>query len=155
MAQERFRLLLVLCGGRDGDGKTEDVLRLFVGGLREDDVFLEAERDVAHLVDSRRRDAAEVAHSWENDMDELVEERLHARSAERHLIAREVADAHLEGRDRFLRIAQRGLLAREFCQTVEDELALLLVGDGADADRDDDLLDARRDRKSTPLNSHH
>jgi len=41
-----------LCGRHDGDGKSEDVLEVFVGSLREDGVFLDTNREVTHLINT-------------------------------------------------------------------------------------------------------
>ena len=142
MSKEGFCLFFVLGGGGDGDGEAEDILGVFIGGLGEYGVLLDTDRDVAHLVDGGRIDAAEVLDAWKDDVDELVEERLHALTAQSDLVACGVASADLEGRDGFLGTAQSRSLAGDLGETSTDEFDALLVLDRSDAGRDDELRDA-------------
>ena len=144
MAQEAFRFFFVLGGRHDGDREAEDVLRILVRCFRKDRVLFEADGDVAHFVDGGSLDAAEVLHARQNDVDELVEERFPVRSAERHLIADDIARAHLEVGDGFLGAAYRGSLPRDAREPVHDKLKPLFILDRAYAARDDDLHHPRR-----------
>src|SRR3989344_3568143 len=96
MAKECFRLFLAFGGRDDGDGEAEDIFGVLVGGLGEHRVFLEPYRDVAHLIDSGYLDTAKVFDARQDDVDELIEERLHAHSPQSDLIADDVADARFE-----------------------------------------------------------
>ena len=143
MAEEGFCLFFVLGSGGDSDRETKDILGVFIGGLGEYRVLLDTDRDVAHLVDGLGADAAEVLDAREHDVDELVEERLHALAAERDLESCRIARADLEGRDRFLGAAGSGSLAGDASEAALDEFDALLVLDRADAGRDHELGDAR------------
>ena len=144
MEQEAFGFFFVLGGRRDGDGKAEDILALFVRGLGEDGVFAQPDGDIAHFVDRRGADTAEILHARQDDMDELVEERLPVRSAERHLIAHDIARTDFEIRDGFFGAADRGGLPRDARESVHDEFEPFFVFDRAHAAGDDYFHDARR-----------
>src|SRR5262249_48275629 len=118
-----------------------DVGRLVVVDLGEDDVFLDADRVVAPAVEALRRQAAEVAHARQRNVDQPVDELVHARLAQRHLAADRLAVAHLECGDRLARLGDHRLLARDQAKVVGGRLDLLAIVDAfADAHIDDDLL---------------
>ena len=112
--------------------------------LREDRVFLDAERVVAGAVETTVRNSAEVADTGKRGRDEAVGELPHAVAAERDLRADDHALAELEVRDRLLRLAEHGLLTGDRRQIVHERL-LLVLGDDAEAHVDDDLLKARNE----------
>ena len=96
MAKKCLRLFLAFGGRDDGDGEAEDIFGVLVGGLGEYGVFFEPYRDVAHLIDSGYLDTAKVFDARQDDVDELIEERLHATPSQRDLVADDVARAALE-----------------------------------------------------------
>ena len=139
MFEECECLVLIARGRDDGDGHAEDVLEVFIGSLREDGVFLDAEGVVTHSVDRGAGEAAEVLGARKSDVDEAVEEFGHALAAEGDLVADRVAFAGLERSDGLLGGADSCLLAGDLCEPVGDELDLALVLNGAEAARNDDL----------------
>src|SRR3989344_3161040 len=96
MAKKCLRLFLAFGVRDDGDGEAEDIFGVLVGGLGEYNVLLESYRDVAHLIDSGYLDTAKVFDARQDDVDELIEERLHATPSQRDLVADDVARAALE-----------------------------------------------------------
>src|SRR5439155_946022 len=99
-AQQRARLLIRLCRGHDRDLHAAQPVDLVVVDLREDQLLLQAEREVAAAVEAAVRDALEVANARERDRHELLVEMPHALAAQRDLQADRHADAQLEVRDR-------------------------------------------------------
>src|SRR5258708_22045481 len=96
---------------RDGDVHAPDLIDLVVLDLGEDDLFLDAERVVALAVEGARRYAAEVADARHRDVDEPVEELVHAPPAQRHLRAHRESRADLELGDRLARLRDDRLLS--------------------------------------------
>ena len=139
VTQERICFCFVLGGCRDGNCKTKDILCIFVGSLGEYCMLFDTDSDVTHLVDGCRLDTAEVLYARKHDVHELVEECLHARTTEGYLVAREVAGAHLECCDGLLAAASCRSLARDFDETIMDEVGALLVFHRSNADRDHEL----------------
>ena len=68
----------VLRRGADHDVHAPDSIDLVVVDLGEHDVLLDAERVVAAAVEALRVQAAEVAHARQRDVDQPVEELVHA-----------------------------------------------------------------------------
>ena len=68
VAKEGFSLFFVLCRSNDGHGETKNVFEVFVGGLRENGVLLDAYSEIAHVINGRSRDAAKVASTRERNM---------------------------------------------------------------------------------------
>src|SRR5690606_16914649 len=126
------------------DSQGEDVADILIGGLGEEGVLRDAESDVAHVVDGGGLKTAEVARLRQSDVDQLIEEVMHALAAERNLVADDVALAELEGRDRLLGRTRGRLLAGDAAKALEDSLLAGLVVDLADADRNHHLLQAWR-----------
>src|SRR5262245_25122158 len=142
--EQRPRLVVGLRRGGDADVQPPERVDLVVVDLREDDLFLHAERVVAAAVERAVRDAAEVADPGHRDRHQAVEELVHPLAAQRHHAADRVADAHLEVRDRLLRLGDDRLLSGDLGQVpdrVVEDLAVL--GGLANADVDRDLLDPR------------
>src|SRR4051812_8903149 len=118
MAEECIFLFFGLCGRHDSNSDTEDVLEVFVGCFRENRVLADTDSEVTHIVYRRSRETAEVARARKCDVDELIEEVIHASPAQRHLVTHNVAFAHLELCDRRLCSTRSCLLAgdtRETC----------------------------------------
>ena len=137
-----MRLLFGLGGGDYRDSHAEDILELFVGGLREYGVLFDAKRVVTHRIDGGSGDALEVLGARERDVDEAIEEVLCSLTTQRHLVADVVADACLKGRDRLLGAAVDWLLAGNLGKSVSDERDLLFVlTHFADTNRDNHLFD--------------
>lgn len=144
MTEERFCRFLILCGRHDGYREAKDILDVLIARLREDGVLADANGDVAHVVDRRNRQTAEVARTRERDVDEFVEEVEHSRATKRHLKPNRVSFAHLEGRNRKTRGARRRFLASDLCEAILDEFDDLFVALLADSRGNDYLFDTRR-----------
>ncbi len=142
MRKEGFCFGFRLSRGDDRHRYPEHVLEVLVRGLREDGVLLDADGDVAHVINRSLSDATEVAGARKSHVDELIDEIEHAGAAERHLVTDDVALAHLELRNGSFCRARRRLLAGDTRETILDQGLLLLVR-LSDAGRDDDLLDTR------------
>src|SRR3989344_4286827 len=127
VSQVAFGLFLRCSRGYYSDRKTENILRVFICGLRKHDVLLDADRDIAHLINCFRLNTTEILCARKHDVYEFVQKRSTVLSAERHLIPYNVPRARLEGRDRFLRLARRRRLSRDTREAIYDKLATLLV----------------------------
>src|SRR5258705_432554 len=79
----------------DADVHASNLVDLVVDDLREDQLLAEPERVVAPAVESLGRDAPEVAHARQRDVDQAVQELVHAGAPERHLRADRHALAEL------------------------------------------------------------
>src|SRR5215470_10168279 len=77
--QEGARLVVGFRAGADRDVHSPDIGRLVVVDLGEDDVLLDADRVVAAAVEALRREPAEIAHARQCDIDQAVDELVHAR----------------------------------------------------------------------------
>ena len=107
-------------------------------------MLLDAHGVVATAIEALRVQAAEVANARQRDVDQAVEELVHALLAQRHLGADRHAFAHLEGGDRLARAGDDGLLAGDQRQILGGDRRLLGIARGlADAHVQHDLLDAR------------
>src|SRR5688500_19303075 len=113
---------------------------MLVYDLQEDEVLADPERVVAAPVERLRRDPPEVANARQRDVDEPVEELVHARPTQRHARADRHSLAELVRCDRLLRLRHDGPLAGDRGELLR----------GAFQD-----LGVRQDRKSTRLNSSH
>src|SRR3954470_22559284 len=142
--EERARLVVRLRRGVDGDIHPAERVDLVVFDLRENDLLLHAEAVVAAAVERAVRHAAEVADARDGDVHQAIEKLVHARAAQRdHAADREVG-ADLEIGDRFARLGDDRLLARDPGHVGERVVEHLLVGGGlAHTHVDRDLLDAR------------
>src|SRR5580704_11789179 len=78
VTQERLCLFFIPCSRRDRDGNAEDVFGIFVGSFGEHSMLSDADRDVAHFVDRLRGDAAKIFDARQDDVNQLIEKRLHA-----------------------------------------------------------------------------
>ena len=144
MAEEGFSFFFVFGGRRDSDGETKDVLGFLVGSLWENDVLLDAHRDVPHFIYGLRIDTTKVFGSREDNVYQFLQKIIGTSATERDLVADDIAGARFEIRDRFLRTTWRRRLSGDAGKPVDDKLESLLVFvDLTDADRDDDLLNAR------------
>src|SRR5262249_35934285 len=138
------RLLVGLRAGADRDVHAPDIGGLVVIDLGEDDVLLDADGVVAAPVKALGRQPAEIAHARQCDVDQAVDELVHARLAQRHLAADRWAVTHLERGDRFPGLGDHRLLAGDEPEVGGRRLDLLAVVDAfADAHVDDDLLQHR------------
>src|SRR6186713_154552 len=82
---------------RNRDVHTPDLIDLVVLDLRENDLFLHAHAVVALAVERARRDATEVTDAGHGNVDQAIEELVHASSAERDLRADGKSRAQFEG----------------------------------------------------------
>src|SRR5262249_16958331 len=91
-----------------------------------------------------RRQAAEIAHARQRDVDQPVKKLVHARLAQRHLAADRLAGAQLEGRDQLARLGDHRLLAGDQAEVGAPPPDLLPFADAfADAHVADDLFEPR------------
>src|SRR2546422_11120641 len=142
--EQRLALGVVAGARHHRDVEPRDVLPRVVVDLGEDDLLADAERVVAAAVERLDRDALEVAHARQRDVDEPVEELPHPRAAQGHGAADRLPLAQLEVRDRLARASDRRLLAgdrRELLGGLLDELRVLRRL--AHAHVHHDLLEAR------------
>src|SRR5512141_194440 len=110
VAQQRSALFVVPRGGDHRDVQPLDLLDLVVVDLREDDLLADAEGVVALPVERLRRHALEVAHAWQRDRDEPIEELVHPVAAEGHHRADGLSLPQLEVRDGLARLRDHRLL---------------------------------------------
>src|SRR5215467_16295092 len=108
--KQRPRLVVRLCSRGDGDVESPQGVDLVVLDLGENDLLLDPEAVVAATIEGAARDAPEVADAGDGDGHEAIEELVHALAAQRHHAAHREILAHLEGRDRLLRLGDHGLL---------------------------------------------
>src|SRR4030095_2263782 len=97
--EQGLSLLVVLRRRGDRDVHAPELVDLVVLDLGEDDLFLDAQAEVATAVEAARVDAAEVPDAGDRDRDETIEELPHALAAQRHLRADGEVLANLEGCD--------------------------------------------------------
>src|SRR5690349_18923708 len=87
--EQGFALLVVLRRRGDRDVHAPELVDLVVLDFREDDLFLDAEAEVAATIERTRVDAAEVTDAGNRDRDETIEELPHA------LAAQQIGRAHV------------------------------------------------------------
>src|SRR6185312_2062267 len=85
--QQGLSLLVVLRRRGNRDVHSPELIDLVVLDFRENDLFLDAEAEVAAAVERARVDAAEVTDAGDRDRHETIEEFPHALSTQRHLRA--------------------------------------------------------------------
>src|SRR5882672_10757832 len=142
--EQRARLVVGLGGGVDGDVHPADRVDLVVLDLGENDLFLHAEAVVPASVESAVGDAAEVANARDGDVDQPVEELVHASAAQRHHAADREVGADLEVGDRLARFRHHRLLAGDPGHVGDRVVEHLLVRGGlAHAHVERDLLQSR------------
>src|SRR5258707_1114913 len=142
--QERARLVVGFRAGADRDVHPPDIGRLVVVDLGKDDVLLDAERVIAAAVEALRRQPAKIAHARQRDIDQPVDELVHAGLAQGHLAADRLSVAQLVGGDRLAGLGDHRLLSGDQAEIIGRGLDLLAVVDAlADAHVDHDLLDHR------------
>src|SRR5262249_58032549 len=108
------------------------------------DFFFDADGVIPPAVEALRRQTAEIAHARQRDIDQPVDELVHAGLAQRYLAADRLAVAHFEGGDRLSGLGDHRLLARDQAKIIGGGFDLLAVVDAfADAHIDDDLLHHR------------
>src|SRR3954470_2431912 len=127
-AEQGTTLLVILRRRRNGDVHSPELVDLVVLDFRENDLFLDAEAEVAAAVERARVDAAEVTDAGNRDRDQAIEKLPHALAAQRHLRADGEVLAHLERSDRLLRHADLGLLARDLGEVGDRGVHDLAVG---------------------------
>src|SRR5689334_23066346 len=94
--EQGLALLVVLRRRGDRDVHSPELVDLVVLDFRENDLFLDAEAEIAAAVERTRVDAAEVTDARDRDGDQPVEELPHALAAQGHLRADGEVLAHLE-----------------------------------------------------------
>src|SRR5579883_1988917 len=109
--EQSSALTVVLRRRRNRDVHAPDLIDLVVLDLGEDDLLLDAQAVVAATVEGARRHAAEIADAGHRDVDQAVEELVHASSAQRHLAADREARPDLERGDCLARLGDQRLLA--------------------------------------------
>src|SRR5215471_4487678 len=109
--EKRARLVVRLRGGVDDNVHAPNVLGLVVVDLDEDDVLLEAEREIPSAVEALGIKAAEIANPRQRHRDEAVQELVHPVLAQGHFRADRKACADLVGRDGLLGARDYRLLA--------------------------------------------
>src|SRR5436190_18174484 len=82
--EQRARLVVGFSRGHDGDVHATQRVDLVVLDLGEDDLLFDAEAVVAAAVERAVGHAAKVADARDGDVDQAVEEFVHARAAQRH-----------------------------------------------------------------------
>src|SRR5688500_16710051 len=83
--EQGFALLVVLRRRGDRHVHAPELVDLVVLDFRENDLFLDAEAEVAAAIERARVDAAEVADARDRDRDETIEELPHAFTTQGHL----------------------------------------------------------------------
>src|SRR6267143_480868 len=142
--QQAARLVVGAGCGDDRHFQPAQLVDLVVVDLREDDLLAQAQRVVAASVEPVGRHAAEVADAGQRDVQQLVQEVPHAATAKRRLDADRLAGAQLERGDRFPGLDKLRLLAGDRRDVADGGVErLVVVLRLADADVDDDLVDAR------------
>src|SRR3954469_11674198 len=77
-------LLVVLRRRRNRDVHSPELVDLVVLDFRENDLFLDAQAEIATAIEGARVDAAEVTDAGNRDRDETIEELPHALATQRH-----------------------------------------------------------------------
>src|SRR5437762_13936494 len=83
--EQRSAVTVISRRRSDGDVHAPDLIYLVVLNFGENDLLLHAQAVVAMAIEGARRHAAEVADARHRDVDEAVEELVHASPAQRHL----------------------------------------------------------------------
>ena len=97
MAEECLSLGLRLGRGHDGHRKTKHILQILVRGFWEDGVLFNADRHVAHIINSLWIKATEVARTRKRNVNELINEVVHTSTAHRYLQTNHIALAQQAG----------------------------------------------------------
>jgi len=143
---EKATRFLVVPGRRhDGDVHAAGGIDLVVVDLREHQLLLDAEAVVAAAVEAVGADPPEVPNARQGHVDQLVEERPHAHTAQRDLEPDRHAGADLEVRHRLLRLGDDRSLQRDLTELLRGTLEHLgVLTRLAESHVDDDLLHARK-----------
>src|SRR5882757_6481541 len=129
---------------RNRDVHAPDLIDLVVLDLGENDLFLHAQAVVALAVERARRDAAEVTDAGHRNVDQPVEELVHASSTQRDLRADRESRTQLERCDRLARLRDEWLLPGDLGEIRDSGVHHLAVRNGfANTHVDRDLGDAR------------
>src|SRR3546814_12540149 len=83
--EQCLALLVVLRRRGDSDVHAAHRINLFVLDFRKDDLFGDAEIEIAAAVEAARRAAAEVADTWQCDGDQALQALVHILATQRHL----------------------------------------------------------------------
>src|SRR5258708_2781946 len=111
VAEQGPAFVVGLRGADDADLHAANPVDLVVVDLGKDELLAKPEGVVAVAVERPRVDAAEVADAGQGDVDQLVEELVHAAAAQGHLDPDGHALAQLERRHRLTRPDDAGRLA--------------------------------------------
>src|SRR5215470_13353228 len=144
VGEERLGFLVGVGRGDHDHVHAAHLVHLVEHDLREDHLLLEPEGVVPAAVEGLGGHALEVAHAGEGDVDEAIEELVHARPAQRHLAADGRVLTQLEVGDGLLGPRHHRLLSRdgeEVRHREVEDLGILLAL--AHAHVEHDLLEAR------------
>ena len=117
-------LFVVGCRCDDGDIETTGLINHVVGDLWEDKLFFDAEVVIAATVEAAGVDASEITDAWQGNVDQLLEEGVHAFAAQCDFQTDWHSGTKFEVRDRLLRAGHNRFLQRDhaqfFCGLVHD-----------------------------------
>lgn len=120
-------------GGGDDDVEPADFVDFIVVDFREDELFLDAEGEVAAAVEGRGFDAAEVANAREGDVHKFIEEMEHASTAEGDLAADGHTLAEFPSGEGFASASDDGFLAGDGGEVGEGGFESFGIADGVAA----------------------
>src|SRR5689334_15822765 len=102
MFKQRTSLVIRTSCSHDSDVHSFKFVDLRVINFREDQLVMKTERVIATPIERLRRNSTEVTNSRQNDVDQPIEELIHAVSAKRDHGSDRHASTHLESGDRLL-----------------------------------------------------
>src|SRR5690606_736859 len=108
--QQRATFLVGLRRGRDGNVQPPDRIDLVVLDLREDDLLADPQAVIAATIERARVDSAEVADAGHRDVDQPVQELVHALPTQRYLTADRPTIANAKAGNRLAGERDHGLL---------------------------------------------
>src|SRR5262249_31831911 len=111
--EEHLRVLVRTRRRDDADVHASNLVHLVVNDLREDQLLAEPQGVVAPAVEPLGRNAPEIAHTRQRDVDQTVQELVHAGAPQCHLRADRHTLAELEVGDRLLGPGEDRALARD------------------------------------------
>src|SRR5208337_52890 len=94
--QQRFTFVVAFSGSSNRDIHAAQSVNLVVINFGENDLFLDAKIEITTPIKRFARDAAKVADAWHRNVDQTVEEFVHARTAQCDLATDRLSGADLE-----------------------------------------------------------